>query len=438
MVAREGFSVTQAASLEEARARLANARPDVLFLDLGVANGNGNGHVTPGEGPHHDVVVISGNAAIEAMLDALQLGALDLLTRPLHRGRLSAILAHVAQSREAVGNVGILRGELRHLARFGPMVGRSPSMRRVYELISKVAPTRANVLITGESGTGKELVAQTVHGMSTRSARPFLAVNCGAVATNVIESELFGHERGSFTGAERGRRGYFEEANGGTLLLDEITEMTADLQVKLLRVIDSGHLFRVGASEPISVDIRVIAATNRDPQTMVRQGLLREDLYYRLNVFQIEVPPLRERGEDVLMLAEHFLTQFNAREGTNKRWSERAQRRLQGYWWPGNVRELRNVVERAAILSGDVIADARLPEGFPEYPPAGGGGAFLVQAGLPLSEVERRGILATLRMVRGDKREAALRLGISLKTLYTRLKAYEAAGQLDAADHSVT
>ena len=431
LVAREGFSVTQAASLEEARARLADDRPDVLFLDLGHTNGNGDGHLT---GPHSNVVVITGIATIEATLDALRMGALDFLTRPLHRGRLSAILAQVAESREPGGHVGILRGELRHLARFGPMVGRSPSMRRVYELINKVAPTRANVLITGESGTGKELVAQTVHGMSTRSARPFLAVNCGAVAPTVIESELFGHERGSFTGAEHGRRGYFEEAHGGTLLLDEITEMSAELQVKLLRVIDSGRLLRVGASEAISVDVRLVAATNRDPQTMVRKGLLREDLYYRLNVFQIEVPPLRERGEDILMLAEHFLTQFNAREGTSKRWSERAQRRLQGYWWPGNVRELRNVIERSAILSRDVVTDPQLPEDLIEYPQVAGAGAFMVQPGLPLSEVERRGILATLRMVRGDKREAAQRLGISLKTLYTRLKAYETAGRLEAVD----
>jgi DNA-binding NtrC family response regulator len=436
LVAREGLSVTRAATLEEARARLADERPDVMFLELGLRNGNGTDPAKSANGRHPDFVVISGNATIEAAVDALRQGGFDFLSKPVQRGRLREILAHVAHTPQLNGKVSILRGELRHLARFGPMVGRSPSMRRVYELIRKVAPTRASVLITGESGTGKELVSQTVHRMSPRATKPFLAVNCGAVAPNVIESELFGHERGSFTGAERGRKGYFEEANGGTLLLDEVTEMSADLQVKLLRVIDAGRLFRVGASEPISVDVRVIAATNRDPQTVVRQGLLREDLYYRLNVFQIEVPPLRERGEDILMLAENFLTEFNTREGTTKRWSERAQRRLMSYWWPGNVRELRNVVERAAILSGDVIADPRLPEGLPDYPPAGKGDAFLVQAGLPLSEVERRGILATLRMVQGDKREAARRLGISLKTLYTRLKAFKAAGRMEDTDRA--
>ena len=433
LVAREGVSVTHAASLEEARARLAEERPDVMFLRL-KPDRNDADTAPSDNGPQPDFVVIWGNAAIEAAVDALREGTLDFLTKPVHRERLQAILAHVGRMVEQNGKVGILSGELRHLARFGPMVGRSPSMRRVYELISKVAPTHSNVLITGESGTGKELVSQTVHRMSPRAARPFLAVNCAAVASSLIESELFGHERGSFTGAERARRGYFEEANGGTLLLDEITEMSADLQVKLLRVIDTGRLFRVGASEPMSVDVRVIAATNRDPQMVVRQGSLREDLYYRLNVFQIEVPPLRERGEDILMLAESFLAEFNARERTHKRWSERAQRRLQSYSWPGNVRELRNIVERAAILSGDVIADPRLPEGFPEYVPAGEGRAFLVQPGLPLSEVERRGILATLRMVRGDKPEAARRLGISLKTLYTRLKAYNANGAVEGSN----
>ena len=434
LLAREGIAVACAASIEEARARLSEERPDVMFLALGLSNGNGAARIAPENGEQPDFVVITGNATIEAAVDALWQGGLDFLKKPVCRERLREILAHVGHSREPHDKVSILRGQLRHLARFGPMVGRSPRMRRVYELISKVAPTRASVLITGESGTGKELVSQTVHRMSPRAARPFLAVNCGAVAPNLIESELFGHERGSFTGAERGRKGYFEEADGGTLLLDEITEMTADLQVKLLRVIDTGRLLRVGASEPISVDVRVIAATNRDPQTMVRQGLLREDLYYRLNVFQIEVPPLRERGDDILMLAENFLTEFNVREGTNKRWSERAQRRLQNYWWPGNVRELRNVVERAAILSGHVIADPHLPECLREYPPVADGDGFMIQAGLPLCEVERREILATLHMVRGDKREAARRLGISLKTLYSRLKTYKAMRRLEATD----
>jgi two-component system, NtrC family, response regulator HydG len=435
LVAREGFTVAEAASIEEARAQLKEHPPDVMFVDLKLPDGSGDELLATEEGPHPDFVVISGNATIEAAVDALRQGALDFLTKPVDRGRLYAILAHVVRTRELRSKVSNLRSELRHLGRFGPMVGRSPAMQRIYELITKVAPTRASILITGESGTGKELVSETVHQMSPRSEGPFLAVNCGAVAPNVIESELFGHERGSFTGADRGRKGYFEEADGGTLLLDEITEMSADLQVKLLRVIATGKLIRVGASEPITVDVRVIAATNRDPEKAIRQGRLREDLYYRLNVFQIDVPPLRERGDDILMLAEHFLNEFNARESVSKRWSERALRRLQNYNWPGNVRELRNVVERAALLSGDVIEDPGLPEGALEPAAApGNGSSLVVRVGSPLAEVERTMILATLRQVRGDKREAARRLGISLKTLYNRLSVYQAAGQMEVAD----
>jgi DNA-binding NtrC family response regulator len=435
LVAREGFTVTEASSIEEARARLVEHPPDVMFVDLKLPDGSGLDLLVTEEGPRPEIVVITGNATIEAAVDALRQGALDFLTKPVDRVRLYAILAHVVRTRELRSKVSNLRSELRHLGRFGPMVGRSPVMQRIYELITKVAPTRASILITGESGTGKELVSETVHQMSPRSEGPFLAVNCGAVAPNVIESELFGHERGSFTGADRGRKGYFEEADGGTLLLDEITEMSADLQVKLLRVIATGKLIRVGASEPITVDVRVIAATNRDPEKAIRQGRLREDLYYRLNVFQIDVPPLRERGDDILMLAEHFLNEFNARESVSKRWSERALRRLQNYNWPGNVRELRNVVERAALLSGDVIEDPGLPEGALEPAAApGNGSSLVVSVGSPLAEVERAMILATLRQVRGDKREAARRLGISLKTLYNRLSVYQAAGQMEVAD----
>jgi DNA-binding NtrC family response regulator len=437
LVQREGFTVSEAASLEEARTQLADA-PDIVFLDLMLPDGSGLDALTREEGPRPDFVVVTGNATIEAAGEALRRGALDFLTKPLDRGRLRAILAHFVRTHDLRNKLSVLRGELRHLGRFGLMVGRSGPMQQVYELIGKVAPTRASVLITGESGTGKELVAETIHQMSARASRPFLAVNCGAVAPNVIESELFGHERGSFTGAERFRKGYFEEANGGTLLLDEVTEMTADLQVKLLRVIDTGRLIRVGASEPIAVDVRVIAATNRDPQAAIRQGRMREDLYYRLNVFQIPVPPLRERGTDVLMLAEHFLNELNAREGSSKRWSERALRKLEGYAWPGNVRELRNVVERAAILSGEVIDDPGLPEGSLRPASAGDGTELVVRVGSPLAEVERTMILATLRLVRGDKREAARRLGISLKTLYNRLIVYKAAGRMETVENPGT
>jgi len=255
------------------------------------------------------------------------------------------------------------------------------------------------------------------------------------MAPNVIESELFGHERGSFTGAERNRHGYFEEASGGTLFLDEITEMSADVQVKLLRVLETGTLMRVGASEAMAVDVRVIAASNRDPGTAVREGRLREDLYYRLNVFPIPLPPLRDRGDDLELLATHFLEEYNNREGTSRRWSPEALRRLHVYAWPGNVRELRNVVERAAILAEDVITDPGIPESSGAAAAASGSrsGDLAVPVGQPIAEVERQLILATLESLKGDKTEAARVLGISLKTLYRRLNVYEAAGRLDSS-----
>jgi two-component system response regulator AtoC len=314
------------------------------------------------------------------------------------------------------------------------MVGRSAPMQEVYDLIAKVAPTTASVFVTGESGTGKELVAETIHRLSRRRDRPFLAVNCGAMTATLIESELFGHEKGSFTGADRRRVGYFEQASGGTLLLDEITEMPLELQVKLLRVLESGTLLRVGGNEPIRVDVRVIAASNRDPQVAVKEGVLREDLLYRLCVFPIHLPPLRERGDDVALLAEGFLAELNERDATEKRFSEAALEQIRSLAWPGNVRELRNAVERAAILADQVIGPRALPEakggcaGSDTRPAGPGDEAVLeVRPGSSIADVERRLILATLEQVDGDKKRAAELLGISLKTLYNRLNVYRAA-----------
>jgi len=437
LVQREDFAVSEAASLDEARALMAEREPDVVFVDLGLPDGNGLDLLTTEvTGARPDFVVITGNATVETVVDALRQGALDFLTKPIDRSRLRAILANAVRTRELRRKVSDLRGALRDLGRFGSIVGRSPAMQQVYDLIARVAPTQAGVLILGESGTGKELVAATIHQMSTRAERRFLAINCGAVAPNVIESELFGHERGSFTGAERSRKGYFEEASGGTLMLDEITEMPGELQVKLLRVIESGQLMRVGASDSTTVDVRVIAATNRDAGLAVREGRLREDLYYRLNVFPIALPPLRERGEDIVMLAEFFLAAYNAREGGHKRFSDSALRHLQEHRWPGNVRELRNLVERMAILSGDVVEVPGPVGPGPEATVSGADetSALLVPVGSSLADVERRLILATLQQVDGNKKETARRLGISLKTLYNRLNVYQAAGLRDHDD----
>ncbi len=438
LVRREGFEAEEAGTLAEARARLAKRPIDVVFVDLALPDGHGLDLLAPETDPLEatDVVVITGNATLDAAVSALRQGVLDFLTKPVDRPRLRAILANVLRTRALRSERDALRSELRDLGHFGRLVGRSPAMQRVYDLIARVAPTRATVLLIGESGTGKEIVAETVHRMSPRATERFLAINCGAMAPNVIESELFGHERGSFTGAERSRRGYFEEASGGTLFLDEITEMPAEAQVKLLRVLETGELLRVGASEPTGVDVRLVAATNREPGAAVREGRLREDLYYRLNVFPIALPPLRERGDDIDLLATHFLAEYDAREGATHRWSPEALRRLRTRPWPGNVRELRNVVERAAILAEEVITDVGEPAAEPPTGPARDTPLLTVPLGEPFAEVERRLILATLRLLDGDKKETARRLGISLKTLYNRLNVYEAAGRLETESES--
>jgi DNA-binding NtrC family response regulator len=305
------------------------------------------------------------------------------------------------------------------------MVGASAAMQRVYDLVARIARTEATVLIIGDTGTGKELVAQTFHSMSRRAKAPFVPVNCGAVSPTLIESELFGHERGSFTGAERVHRGFFERANRGTLFLDEITEMPQELQVKLLRVLETGSLSRVGGNEIIKVDVRVVAATNRRPEEAVASGKLREDLLYRLNVLPVELPPLRDRRDDVELLAEHFLELLNKESGTAKRFTPPALLRLRSYNWPGNVREMRNAIQRAYILSENDIDLESLPLSSEAESPASG---LVVKVGTSIAEAERRLVLATLEHFQGDKKKTAAVLKISLKTLYNRLNVYHAGG----------
>jgi len=436
LVSREGYETVEATSLAEARAALAEQRPDVALVDLGLPDGSGLELLRAEEKlPAVELVVVTGNATVETAVAALREGALDYLVKPIDRARLRSVLAHVARTRELKQQVSDLRDELRDLGRFGPMVGRSPAMQTVYDLIQRVAPTQATVFITGESGTGKELVAQAIHRLSPRRSKPCIALNCGAMSPALIESELFGHERGSFTGADRRRTGYFEEAAGGTLFLDEITEMPIELQVKLLRVLETESVTRVGATEPVRVDVRVIAASNRDPRKAVDEGSLREDLLYRLEVFPIHLPALRERTGDVELLAEHFLAELNEREGTAKRFGAAAMERLNGLPWPGNVRELKNLVERAAILADATIEPSALPAPRDGPPQLAADATLQVRVGSSISEVERRLVLATLDQLGGDKRRAAEVLGISLKTLYNRLNVYAAAGaRADPAD----
>jgi two-component system, NtrC family, response regulator AtoC len=424
VVTREGFTARTAASVKEAKAELAKGMPDILLVDLHLPDGSGLDIFKELEAsPSTEVVLITGQATVDTAVEAMRRGASDYLVKPVDIARVRAVLANVVRTRELKEQIGSLRGELRKLGRFGPLIGASSSMQRVYDLISKVATTEATVLITGETGTGKELVAETIHTLSRRHKEPFLPINCGAVSPTLIESELFGHERGSFTGADRLHRGYFERSNRGTLFLDEITEMPWELQVKLLRVLETSKITRIGGNESLNVDVRVLAATNRRPEEAVTKGKLREDLLYRLNVFPIHLPPLRERKEDVELLAENFLQQLNREHDTRKEFTRPAVNRLKSHNWPGNVRELRNLVHRAFILAEDHIGLDSLPLGVQENV----GSSLALKVGTSLGEAERRLILATLEECDGDKKKAAEILGISLKTLYNRLNEYKSA-----------
>jgi DNA-binding NtrC family response regulator len=311
------------------------------------------------------------------------------------------------------------------------MVGRSSAIQAVRDMVEKVAPTDATVLISGESGSGKELVAQAIHARSPRGGGPFLGINCGALAPTLIESELFGFERGSFTGASRSHAGVVERASGGTLFLDEVTEMSADMQTRLLRFLETQRYFRVGGSQELRTDVRVVAATNRSPVQAVREGAMREDLLYRLAVFPISLAPLRERGDDVVLLAEHFLDDLNLRHGRSKRFGAAARRTLREYNWPGNVRELKNAIERAFILCEQELELQPMhvhPAANEHSVRTDSEGGIQVPIGSSLAQAERWLIEATLAHWAGNKNRAARTLGCSLKTLYNKLAAYERQG----------
>jgi len=320
--------------------------------------------------------------------------------------------------------------------RFGRIIGHSPSMRAIYQVLEQAAPTPASMLILGESGTGKELVAQTIHELSPRAAAPFVALNCAAIPDTLLESEIFGHEKGAFTGATERRAGCFELADRGTLFLDEIAEMTPATQVKLLRVLQERKFRRLGGRVEQEVDVRVLAATNIDPTKAIRDGALREDLYYRLNVFSLALPPLRQRKDDLPLLITAFIEEFNARDQrTVKAVTPEAMRLLEQYDWPGNVRELRNVIERATILArGDLIEVAHLPAlgNAPSAGPQAGATSVTISPGMTVDEAEQKLILATLDAAGGNKTRAAEMLGISLKTLHNKLNRFKEGAKPEA------
>jgi len=419
-----GFTAEAASNGEEALEKVTTFRPSIVISDMVMPKMGGmellqslkdEGGLT--------VVLLTAQGTVETAVEAIKLGAYDYLTKPVEPQRLKILLDKLVERHETMREVRGLRRQLREHGTFGRMIGNSPQMRKVYQVIEQAAPTAASVLICGESGTGKELVAQTLHQLSPRAHAPFVAINCAAIPETLLESEIFGHEKGAFTGAMDRREGCFELADRGTLFLDEIAEMTPATQVKLLRVLQERRFRRLGGRNEQSVDVRVVAATNVNPPEAVKSGKLREDLYYRLNVFNIELPPLRQRKADLPLLIQSFLTEFNQRNGKNvSALDPEAMQVLEQYNWPGNVRELRNVIERAVILStGEFIELKHLP-------PLVGGETHdasrptvSLEAGTTVEEAERRLILLTLEHTHDNKTRAAEILGISLKTLHNKL-----------------
>ena len=439
LIAREKHSVASAHSLHAARRLLALQSPDLLLLDLHLPDGNGFDLLADHGGLLSDteVILITGQASVETSVQALRMGAADYLVKPVNPAHLRGLLSRLIRPSRLREELAQITEQWRETGRFGELIGACEAMQRVYRQISRVAGTAVTVFIHGESGTGKELAALAVHDMSRRRDMPFLAVNCGALSPHLIESEIFGHEKGSFTGAERQHQGFFERTHGGTLFLDEVTEMPLELQVKLLRVLETGTFMRVGSTQLQQTDVRIIAATNGAAVGAVARGPLREDLLYRLNVFPIALPPLRERGDDVQLIARSLLADMSAQERVRKHFTEGALARMRAYGWPGNVRELRNVVQRVWVMtSGDAIDEEWLPQPLVAPPPVASPappqdaaapvaeGMLHIALGTRLSEIERQVILATYAHCDHHKERTAATLGISMKTLYNRLKEY--------------
>ncbi len=427
LVGQWGYEVETASSGEEALSLIESQHPAVVLTDLVLPEMDGLTLLQrlKETGRPPIVLLVTGHGTVETAVEAMRHGAFDYLTKPVDATRLQVLLEKSIEQESLSREVNFLRHQLRQKGTFGQLVGQSRGMQEVYRWIELAATSTAPVLVYGESGTGKELVARTIHDLSNRRNKPFVAINCAAIPETLIESELFGHERGAFTGATERRLGCFELTDGGTLFLDEIAEMDSNTQAKLLRVLQEGSFRRVGGGKAeIQVDVRVVAATNRVPTEAIAQQQLREDLFYRLNVFSIRLPALRERREDIPLLAKTFIDEFNRQDNRQVRGlTNEAERELERYNWPGNVRELRNVIQRAVVLSGTgLIGVEHLPENVLRAvspAPAAGGGSVT-----PIREMERDLILRALDETNQDKRRAAQLLGISLKTLYNKLAKY--------------
>jgi DNA-binding NtrC family response regulator len=421
----EGYEVIPAADGREALDILERGEIDLVVTDLKMPRVSGEEllrKVSAGY-PTVPVIILTGHGTIESAVQAMHDGAYDFLTKPVNLDRLSLLVKRALGTRELALQYRQLQEELERRSQFSNIIGRSAEMRQVFELVRQVAPARTSVLVTGESGVGKELIAEALHYNSPRRDKPFIKLHCAALTESLLESELFGHEKGAFTGAIARKRGRFELAHLGTLFLDEIGDINPTVQIKLLRVLEEKKFERVGGEETVEVDVRLIAATNRDLRDAIARGTFREDLYYRLNVVNIHIPPLRDRKDDIPLLMASFLREFSQENGrTIEGIDPKARRALVGYSWPGNVRQLRNTIESAVVLcKGSAITLEDLPPTIRGEP---GGEAVRLSVGISLAEAEKELIRSTLAREGGNKSRAAEVLGIGRKTLHRKLQEY--------------
>jgi two-component system response regulator HydG len=428
---RVGYECVVATSGRDALRMIEEQTFDIVVTDL-IMDGVGGLEVlakAKRELPDAEVVILTGHSTIKTAVTAMQAGATTYLTKPLDIGELRTVADKVSQSQRLARSNLELQRQLNERFGFEGVIGNSPAMHAVVARLRQIAPTSATVLIAGESGTGKELVAKALHNNSPRRYKPFVPLNCAALSENILESELFGHVKGAFTGADRERKGWFEHANGGTLFLDEVGDIPPTTQVKLLRALESGEIVRVGTNEPITVNVRLISATNRDLNEAIEKGTFRQDLYHRLKVISVKLPPLRQRREDILLLIDHFLKDFNASHGKSVTSITPAARKvLMAHSWPGNVRELRNTIESMVVIDSDGVLDVDdltedLQAATPASSDAGQGGAPSL-VGRSLEEIDKFYITETLKLTNGNREEAAKLLGIGERTLYRRIKEY--------------
>ena len=426
ILAGENYRIQQASSGEEALKFLQEHPVDLILTDLKLKGMTGLQLLSEARAldPEIVVIIMTAYASVETAVEAMRKGAYDYITKPFINDEIRVMLRRALNERHLSQENRHLKRELRERYRFENIIGNSEAMQRVYRLIEKVASISSNVLIVGETGTGKELVARAIHYNSERAERPFIAVNCGALTESLLESELFGHIKGAFTGAITNREGFFRKADKGTLFLDELSEVSPGLQVKLLRAIQEREVIPVGGREPLKFDVRFIAATNRKLEEEVRKGTFREDLFYRINVIAIQLPPLRQRQGDIPLLVHHFLLKYAERLGkASMKMSREAMHVLVNYGWPGNVRELENIMERTvALCESDTIAPADLPEKLTQVKIAI---RDLDDYQMTLEALEEQHIKRVLQRVEGDKVKAAQILGINLSTLYRKLARYE-------------